>query len=191
MKRERRYLVVAWGALAAALACQPDWLAGTCNRDDPETVYWNETRRSGMQPKDGDNYISQNPALFLSCENFLCLSSNGSVPYCTKPCGSDSECVNGNNIEMECRVVTQFGQLACRAPSHDFCDENACRAACPTSCLGDPDPNACKTKCEEACPTELCCERDERTHGVKDPAMYCRAVDGKLPHDAKALPAGG
>lgn len=185
MKRALGTWVAGTCLCAAMLACTPDWLAGPCNRDgdkNSEVVY------NGMKPKDGDNYISQNPALFTTCENFLCLSSNGSTPYCTKVCGSDGDCVNGNGIEMECKVATEFGALACRAPTHEFCDENACKAACPTTCGADAE---CKTRCEEACVDEQCCDRDPVTHGVKDPATYCIAKDGTIPHDAKALPAGG
>ena len=196
MKRELGYLVAGSCLCAVALACTPDWLAGPCNRDgdkNNELVYWDDKRDppSGMKPKDGDNYISQNPALFTTCENFLCLSSNGSNPYCTKVCGSDGDCVNGNDVKMECKVATEFGALACRSPTHEFCDENTCKAACPASCVGNTDVNGCKTRCEEACLTEVCCDRDSVTHGVKDPATYCIAKDGTIPHDAKALPAGG
>jgi len=188
MKRTRALLIAGWCICATALACQPDWLAGKCNRDNPDVVYWDDSKKMGMQPKDGDNYLSQNPSLFITCENFLCLSSNGSVPYCTKLCGSNAECVNGNNIEMECRVVTQFGPLACRAPDHSFCDETKCKSDCQVSCGGNA---TCITNCEKECVDELCCERDPETHGVKDPALYCMAKDGTVPHDAKALPAGG
>ncbi len=152
-------ILVASLALSLALACNQDPLGGPCSEKEDD-VY------KIMEPKDGDNFISQSPAAFLNCESFVCLSTNGSKPYCTKRCGSSSECGNGNGIEMECKVVTEFGALACRVPSHDWCADGS-----------DEE--------------DLCCERDPDTQGVIDPATYCAAKDGQVPHDPAAQPIGG
>jgi len=156
-----RWMTVFFVAAGLSIGCQPDWLAGPCN-DKEDLVY----KDDAMIPQDGVNYIAQDPSAFLKCETFLCLSTNGSKPYCTQRCVSDAECVNGNEKAMECKVVTQFGPLACRVPTHEFCLEGA-----------DEE--------------DLCCERDSSTHAVLDPATYCAAKDGQVPHDPKALPIGG
>ncbi|MFH1808447.1 MAG: hypothetical protein ABIJ09_06875 [Pseudomonadota bacterium] len=145
--------------LIAATACTPDPLGGKCAEKEDD-VY------GVMKPKDGDNFVSQDPTAFLNCDTFICLSTNGSLPYCTKRCASDTECLNGNGIAMECKVVTEFGALACRAPDHAFC---------PSGALED----------------ELCCDREETTGAVKEPAKYCAAKDGEVAHDPKAEPIGG
>lgn len=148
--------------VAFAMGCVDDPLAGPCNTEDKEDVVY-ET----MKPKDGDNFISQDPTAFLNCESAICLSTNGTKPYCTKRCTKDDECLNGNDVAMRCRVVTEFGPLACRSPKHEYC-------------VGEDIP-------EE----EVCCQRDEETRAVKDPAKYCAAEDGEVPHDPKAEPIGG
>jgi len=147
--------------VSLGLGCQADWLAGPCNSNE-DLVY----KDNAMVPQDGVNYIAQDPSAFLNCETFLCLSTNGSKPYCTQRCVTDTECKNGNEIGMECKVVTQFGPLACRMPAHEHCPEGA-------------DPEA------------LCCEKEAGTNAVVEPASYCAAKDGEVPHDPKALTAGG
>lgn len=146
-------------ALVVTAACTPDPLGGKCS-DKEDDVY------AVMKPKDGDNFISQHPAKFVNCDTFICLSTNGSLPYCSKRCVTASECSNANDIAMECKVVTEFGALACRAPSHDFCEEGAAE-------------------------DELCCERNPDTGAVLEPATYCAAKDGEIAHDPKAEPIGG
>lgn len=166
-----RFLIVACVAVFSLSACNEDPLAGPCSPREDE-IY------AVMVPKDGDNFISQNPAKFTNCGSFICLSTNGSKPYCTQSCASDSECGNANGVEMECIVVTEFGALACRQPMHEFCDEDACLATCADSA------------CEKICKDELCCERNPDTQGVLEPASYCAAKDGQIAHDPSAQPAG-
>jgi hypothetical protein len=145
--------------------CQPDWLAGPCNRDKPELVYSNPDNTVNMEPQDGVNNIVQDPTAFTSCETFICLSTNGSKPYCTKPCLNDQECLNGNDVPMECKIITQSSGLACREPKTEYCGANAN-------------------------PEDLCCQTDPVTHAVKDPVKYCAAKDGAVAHDPRAKPAG-
>lgn len=170
-----RFFTLAMLAIVSLAACNEDPLAGPCS-DREDEVY------AVMVPKDGDNFISQNPAKFTNCDSFICLSTNGSKPYCTKRCASDSECNNANGVQMECAVVTEFGSLACREPKHEFCDEDACLSTCTSS--------SDQTTCEKDCKAELCCERDEATQGVLEPASYCAAKDGQIAHDPSAKPAG-
>lgn len=144
-------------ATVALAACQQDPLAGPCNEEARiDRVY------ELITPDADDNVISQDPSAFLNCETFICLSTGGTKPYCTRICASDEECLNGNGIAMKCRVVTEFGPLACRGPAHEFCPEDAADA-------------------------ELCCERDPATNAVLESAMYCAAEEGAIPLDLEHL----
>jgi hypothetical protein len=58
---------------------------------------------------------------FDNCSNALCLSVDGSRPYCTKPCESDLECAEAGP-GFTCQRVIDFGELAC----FDFIPEADC-----------------------------------------------------------------
>ena len=142
------------------MACSTDPLGGACS-DNEEDIY------KTMDPRNGNNFISQHPANFINCESFICLSTNGSKPYCTKRCTSDTECQgatseDGNPVDMVCTVVTEFGALACRNPKNEYCAGENIEA------------------------DDLCCEQDPQTQSVVDPAKYCAAKDGQIPHDPAA-----
>lgn len=138
----------------------PDWLGGPCKEEGGESLLY-----AHIQPQAGTNEIAVNPVAFNACESWTCLSSDGSVPYCTRRCTGDADCVNGNGLQMHCQVVTSFGPLACEEPRWEHCPDEA--------------------------EDQVCCERDPATNDVVTPAMYCMASKGGQEQDPCAVVSYG
>jgi hypothetical protein len=80
--------------------CEPE-LGSRCS-PDPDV----EKR---VQQKAGSNDLVRD-VNFESCTQLLCLSYDGSRPYCTRQCESDLDCDAEGFL---CGSVTEFSQLAC------------------------------------------------------------------------------
>jgi hypothetical protein len=89
--------------LLCALGCEPE-IGGLCdaNRDLVDAAV-EQTR--------GTNNLVQDVGLD-NCTQGLCLSTDGSRPYCTKACTSDIECAEAGS-GFRCLEVVAFGPLAC------------------------------------------------------------------------------
>lgn len=48
---------------------------------------------------------------FENCTSLLCVSSDGSRPYCTRPCDTDLDCGADGFV---CQQAVNFGPLACK-----------------------------------------------------------------------------
>jgi hypothetical protein len=105
--------------------------------------------------KEGSNDVVSDPG-FENCDYFLCASTNGTRPYCTRKCESQLDCdpggppcIPGQACERDnwrCEVLIEFGALACKQI--------------------DPDTGTCPS--------------DPATGKVRDPVKYCRAIEGHI-----------
>jgi hypothetical protein len=96
----------------AALGCEPE-IGSPC---DPSAEFVN----SEVLQRPGSNDLVLDPR-FDTCKQALCLSTDGSRPYCTRICVSDQEC-QLQDAAFTCQQVVAFGPLACT----DFTPENNC-----------------------------------------------------------------
>ena len=125
-------LLVAMGA-----GCEPE-IGAPCS---PDSAFVNSTVRQTA----GSNDLVLDPR-FDTCQQALCLSSDGSRPYCTRTCVSDGDCQADG---FTCQKVIDFGALACT----DFTPERDCLQA-------DGTPSAQPIKyC--AAPTDVIVKRDQ------------------------------
>lgn len=139
-------------------ACEPE--IGKPCRDDPELI------KELVNVVPGSNDLVQNPR-FENCSQALCLSADGSRPFCTKPCNSDLDCVEAPGFV--CEQVVEFGPLACR----DYTPETDCTAA-----DGTPSEQPIKY-CTAA--VGVIIDRDKQ---------YGRNPDGSIVEDAGVADAG-
>ena len=99
---------------AVSLGCEPE-VGEPCG---PSEEFVNSTvRQTG-----GTNDLVLDPR-FENCTQALCLSTDGSRPYCTRTCTSDADCQADGFI---CDQVIKFGSLACAdfTPEHDCFQED-------------------------------------------------------------------
>lgn len=88
-------------ALLLASACEPE-VGMPCSADEEYVL-----SRVEVEPGKNDLVRDIN---FENCTQFLCLSANGSRPYCTRQCETDLDCAAEG---FTCQEVVHFGPLAC------------------------------------------------------------------------------
>ncbi|MEW5854457.1 MAG: hypothetical protein AB2A00_37120 [Myxococcota bacterium] len=145
--------------------CLPWFKGPTCLQTDlGKPCSCDENLQKRVTVKGGSNDLVQDSA-FENCESFYCASTNGSRPYCTKRCSSALDCDPGGPPCIP-------GQPCAR-------DNWKCEVVIEFGSL------ACEAPDENGS-----CELDEETGKVKEPARYCRAVDGTLTDDQVQLTCG-
>lgn len=88
-------------ALVSLVACEPE-VGMPCSPSEP---YVN----SRVLQEAGRNDLVRD-INFENCTQLLCLSSDGSRPYCTRSCETDLDCSADGFV---CAQVVNFGPLAC------------------------------------------------------------------------------
>jgi hypothetical protein len=127
-----RVTVLFAAAAALGVGCEPE-IGSPCD-DEAEVLKF-------IQPKAGTSPLVLRPA-FQNCSQGLCLSIDGSRPFCTKRCEDDLECAEaGDGFTCSTDDVI-FGPNACR----DFEDPTQPRpgaeAASGAPCAAEGDPCA-------------------------------------------------
>jgi hypothetical protein len=98
-------------ALVAGSACEPE-LGSPC--DNKEVV------DQLVRQEPGKNDLVQS-VRFDRCSAALCASVDGSRPFCTRTCETDTDCTI-DDPAFVCAPIVQFGALGCR----DFEDNPDC-----------------------------------------------------------------
>jgi hypothetical protein len=86
------------------------WLGG-CEPEVGQPCLPSDVSEANVKVAKGTNDLVRNVA-FDNCTQALCLSTDGSRPYCTKECVADSECTDAGE-GFSCLAVISFGELAC------------------------------------------------------------------------------